>query len=147
MALTPKKKKFADEFIKCGNQSEAYRRAYNCKNMKPETVTEAASKLMQDYDVSTRVQELQARIEKKNILSAQQLQEELTRYILDEKEEECIVIEANSDKSSTARRMTKKVQPKDKLKAIELLCKLAGYNIEKGEINAPVTINFNRNYD
>lgn len=147
MALTPKKKKFADEFIKCGNQSEAYRRAYNCKNMKPETVTEAASKLMQDYDVYTRVQELQARIEKKNILSAQQLQEELTRYILDEKEEECIVIEANSDKSSTARRMTKKVQPKDKLKAIELLCKLAGYNIEKGEINAPITINFNRNYD
>lgn len=147
MALTPKKKKFADEFIKCGNQSEAYRRAYNCKNMKPETVTEAASKLMQDYDVSTRVQELQARIEKKNILSAQQLQEELTRYILDEKEEECIVIEANSDKSSTARRMTKKVQPKDKLKAIELLCKLAGYNIEKAEINTPVTINFNRNYD
>lgn len=147
MALTPKKKKFADEFIKCGNQSEAYRRAYNCKNMKPETITEAASKLMQDYDVTTRVKELQEKIDKKNVLSAQQLQEELTRYILDEKEEECIVIEANSDKSSTARRMTKKVQPKDKLKAIELLCKLAGYNIEKGEINAPVTINFNRNYD
>lgn len=147
MALTPKKKKFADEFIKCGNQSEAYRRAYNCKNMKPETITEAASKLMQDYDVTTRVKELQAKIDKKNVLTAQQLQEELTRYILDEKEEECIVIEANSDKSSTARRMTKKVQPKDKLKAIELLCKLAGYNIEKGEINAPVTINFNRNYD
>lgn len=147
MALTPKKNKFAEEFVKCGNQSEAYRRAYNCKNMKPETVTEAASKLMQDYDVSTRVKELQARIEKKNVLSAQQLQEELTRYILDEKEEECIVIEANSDKSSTARKMTKKVQPKDKLKAIELLCKLAGYNVEKGEITAPVTINFNRNYD
>ena len=147
MALTPKKNKFAEEFIKCGNQSEAYRRAYNCKNMKPETVTEAASKLMQDYDVSTRVQELQKKVEKKNVLSAQQLQEELTRYILDEKEEECIVIEANSDKSSTARKMTKKVQPKDKLKAIELLCKLAGYNLEKGEITAPVTINFNRNYD
>ena len=147
MALTPKKNKFAEEFIKCGNQSEAYRRAYNCKNMKPETVTEAASKLMQDYDVSTRVQELQEKIEKRNVLSAQQLQEELTRYILDEKEEECIVIEANCDKSSTARKMTKKVQPKDKLKAIELLCKLAGYNLEKGEITAPVTINFNRNYD
>ena len=147
MALTPKKNKFAEEFVKCGNQSEAYRRAYNCKNMKPETITEAASKLMQDYDVTTRVKELQAKVEKKNILSAQQLQEELTRYILDEKEEECIVIESNCDKSSIARKMTKKVQPKDKLKAIELLCKLAGYNVEKGEITAPVTINFNRNYD
>lgn len=147
MALTPKKNKFAEEFVKCGNQSEAYRRAYNCRTMKPETITEAASKLMQDYDVTTRVKELQAKIEKKNVLSAQQLQEELTRYILDEKEEECIVIESNYDKSSTARKMTKKVQPKDKLKAIELLCKLAGYNVEKGEITAPVTINFNRNYD
>lgn len=147
MALTPKKKKFADEYVKCGNQSEAYRRAYNCKNMKPETITEAASKLMQDYDVATRIKKVQEKIEKKNVLSAQQLQEELTSYILDGKEEECIVIEANRDKSSTARRMTKKVQPKDKLKAIELLCKLAGYNLEKGEINAPVTINFNRNYD
>lgn len=147
MALTPKKKKFADEFVKCGNQSEAYRRAYNCKNMKPETITEAASKLMQDYDVTTRVKELQGKIEKKNILTAQQLQEELTRYILDEKEEECIVIEANCDKSTQARLMNKKVQPKDKLKAVELLCKLAGYNLEKGEVIAPVTINFNRNYD
>lgn len=147
MALTPKKNKFAEEFVKCGNQSEAYRRAYNCKNMKPETITENASKLMRDNDVITRVQELREKVEKKNVLSAQQLQEELTRYILDEKEEECIVIESNCDKSSTARKMTKKVQPKDKLKAIELLCKLAGYNVEKGEITAPVTINFNRNYD
>ena len=147
MALTPKKNKFAEEFIKCGNQSEAYRRAYNCKNMKPETVTEAASKLMQDYDVFTRVQELQEKVEKKNILSAQQLQEELTRYILDEKEEECIVTEGIGEGCSQARKISKKVQPKDKLKAIELLCKLAGYNLEKGEINAPVTINFNRNYD
>lgn len=147
MALTPKKKKFAAEFVKCGNQSEAYRRAYDCKNMKPETITEAASKLMRDYDVTTRIAELQKQMDKKAILTAQQLQEELTKYILDEKEEECIVVETNSDKSSTAKRMTKKVQPKDKLKAIELLCKLAGYNLEKGEITAPVTINFSRNYD
>lgn len=147
MALTPKKKKFADEYVKCGNQSEAYRRAYNSSNMKPETITEAASKLMQDYDVSTRIKELQEKIDKKNVLTAQQLQEELTRYILDEKEEECIIIETNCDKSSTARRMTKKVQPKDKLKAVELLAKLAGYNLEKGEVIAPVTISFSRNYD
>ena len=125
MALTPKKKKFADEFVKCGNQSEAYRRAYNCKNMKPETITENASRLMRDNDVAARISELQEKMEKKAILSAQQLQEELTRYILDEKEEECIVVETNSDKSSTAKRMSKKVQPKDKLKAIELLCKLS----------------------
>lgn len=147
MALTPKKNKFAEEFIKCGNQSEAYRRAYNCKNWKPESITQKASELMKDVDVLSRVKELQEKTEKKNILSAQQLQEELTRYILDEKEEECIVTEGIGEGCSQARKISKKVQPKDKLKAIELLCKLAGYNLEKGEVNAPVTINFNRNYD
>lgn len=147
MALTPKKKKFADEFIKCGNQSQAYRLSYKCKKMKDETITKRASELMKDGDVKGRIDELQSKIEKKNILTAQQLQEELTRYILDEKEEECIVIEANCNKSTQARLMNKKVQPKDKLKAVELLCKLAGYNLEKGETIAPVTINFNRNYD
>ena len=147
MALTPKKNKFAEEFIKCGNQSEAYRRAYNCKNMKPETINSRAYELMQDGEIKARINELQVKIEKNNVLSAQQLQEELTRYILDEKEEECIVTEGIGEGCSQARKMSKKVQPKDKLKAIELLCKLAGYNLEKGEITAPVTINFNRNYD
>ena len=147
MTLTPKQEKFCQKFVECGNQSEAYRRAYNCKNMKAETINTKAYELMRNGEITARVQELQSKVEKKNILSAQQLQEELTRYILDEKEEECIVTEAIGDGCSQARKISKKVQPKDKLKAIELLCKLAGYNLEKGEINAPVTINFNRNYD
>lgn len=145
--LPAKREKFCQEFKKTGNQTEAYRKAYNCKNMKPETIHSRAYELMQKSEIKARIQELQDKIDKKNILSAQELQEELTRYILDEKEEECIVVEANSDKSSTAKRMSKKVQPKDKLKAIELLCKLAGYNIEKEGVTAPITINFTRNYD
>lgn len=144
---TARKEKFCQEFKKTGNQTEAYRKAYSCKNMKPATIHSKAYKLMQMDDIKTRILALQDKIEKKNILSAQELQEELTRYILDEKEEECIVVESNSDKSSTAKRMSKKVQPKDKLKAIELLCKLAGYNIEKEGVTAPITINFTRNYD
>lgn len=147
MALTPKREKFCQEFKKCGNQTEAYKKAFDCKNMKPETINTRAYELMQNSEIRDRIKELQDKIEKKNILSAQQLQEELTRYILDEKEEECIVVEANCDKSSTARRMSKKVQPKDKLKAIELLCKLAGYNVEKDGTTIPLSINFTRNYD
>lgn len=143
--LTPKQEKFCQEFKKCGNQSEAYRKAFDCKKMKPETVYKRSSELMQNGDITGRIAELQEKIEKKNILSAQQLQEELTRYILDEKEEECIVTEGTGKGYSRSRLMNKKVTPKDKLKAIELLAKIAGY--DNSEKVAPITINFTRNYD
>lgn len=140
--LNVRQKKFCQEYLRLGNATKAAIVA----GYSEKTANEQAAQLLAKISVKNYITGLQNKIEKKNILSAQQLQEELTRYILDEKEEECIVIESNCDKSSTARKMTKKVQPKDKLKAIELLCKLAGYNLEKGEVNAPVTINFNRNY-
>lgn len=143
--LTPKQKKFCQEYIKCGNQTEAYKQAYGCKDWKPETITKRASELMQNGDIQGRIAELQQKVEKKDILSSQQLQEELTRYILDEKEEECIVTEGVGKGFSKSRLMNKKVAPKDKLKAIELLAKIAGY--DNSEKVAPITINFTRNYD
>ena len=143
--LTPKRERFCQEFKKCGNQSEAYRKAFNCKNMKPETINAKAYELMQNGEIRDRIAELQEKIEKKNILSSQQLQEELTRYILDQKEEECIVTEGVGKGYSKSRLMNKKVAPKDKLKAIELLAKIAGY--DNSEKIAPITINFTRNYD
>ncbi|MGL4546014.1 MAG: terminase small subunit, partial [Plesiomonas sp.] len=36
--LTEKQEKFCKALIETGNQSEAYRRAYNTENMKPESV-------------------------------------------------------------------------------------------------------------
>lgn len=143
--LTPKQKKFCQEYIKCGNQTEAYKKAYGCENWKPETIHKRASELMQNGEIQGRIAELQAKVEKKDILSSQQLQEELTRYILDQKEEECIVTEGVGKGFSKSRLMNKKVAPKDKLKAIELLAKIAGY--DNSEKVAPITINFTRNYD
>lgn len=145
MDLTQKEEKACQEYLKCGDKSKAYRLAYNCKNMKPETINSKASILFSKDKIRARVKELQQKVEKKNILSAQQLQEELTRYILDEKEEECIVTEGVGEGCSQARLMNKKVTPKDKLKAIELLSKLAGYDVS--DKTPPITINFTRNYD
>ena len=142
---TEKKQKFADEFKKCGNQSEAYRRAYNTEGMKAETIASEASRLMNDPHVTARLENIQEEINKDTILSAQQLQEELTKYIKGQKEEECIVTEGTGKGYSQARLINKKVTPKDKLKAIELLAKIAGY--DQSEKVAPITINFGRNYD
>jgi hypothetical protein len=59
--LTDKKEAACQAYIECGgNQSEAYRRAYNAKNMKPESIWTEASLLFSDPMVSQRVLELQA---------------------------------------------------------------------------------------
>lgn len=58
--LTPKKKVFSFAYVETGNASEAYRRAYNAKNMKPETVNKRASELLNDGYITGMIEGLQA---------------------------------------------------------------------------------------
>lgn len=58
MALTQKQESFCAEYVKCGNAAEAYRSAYKCEKMKPESVWSLASRLMSNVKVMSRVQEL-----------------------------------------------------------------------------------------
>jgi hypothetical protein len=53
--LTPKMLAFCREYVKCQNQSEAYRRAYSSKDMKPNTITRMASTLMADPRISAMI--------------------------------------------------------------------------------------------
>ena len=53
--LTPKMLAFCRAYIETGNQSEAYRRAYNTAKMKPESVTRMAVDLMADLRVSSAI--------------------------------------------------------------------------------------------
>jgi hypothetical protein len=58
--LTPKQNKFAEEYVNTGNASEAYRRAYDVgADTKLETIASKASHLLAEYNISTRVKELQ----------------------------------------------------------------------------------------
>lgn len=59
--LTEKQEKFCRAFIETGNQSEAYRRAYNAENMKPETISVKACELMKNGNVAVRMEELRKR--------------------------------------------------------------------------------------
>lgn len=58
MSLTQKQESFCIAFVETGNASEAYRRSYNAEKMKPDTVTQAASRLLNDSNISARVDEL-----------------------------------------------------------------------------------------
>lgn len=58
MSLTQKQENFCIAFVETGNASEAYRRAYNASNMKPETVVVRASEMMAKSNIKVRVDEL-----------------------------------------------------------------------------------------
>ena len=62
--LTPKQERFAQLYVELGNDSEAYREAYDSK-AKADSVHVNASKLLSDARVSLRVQELQEALEEK----------------------------------------------------------------------------------
>lgn len=57
--LTKKQESFAQEYVKCGNATEAYKKVYNASNMKAETIHVKASELLKNGKVSVRVGNLQ----------------------------------------------------------------------------------------
>lgn len=57
--LTAKMESFSQGVADDLNQSDAYRAAYDCTNMKASTIHEAASRLAADYKVSARIVSLQ----------------------------------------------------------------------------------------
>ena len=58
--LTPKQRKFAEEYVNTGNASEAYRRAYNVSETTSlDTIKVNSSKLLADTNIILTVKELQ----------------------------------------------------------------------------------------
>ena len=87
--LTPMQEKFCQEFIKIGNQSEAYRRAYpKSLKWKPESVNEVASTLMANIKVLSRVKALQEKQEQKNEISKEWIFNQLKSVIAKSSSEE-----------------------------------------------------------
>ena len=75
--MTPKQEQFARLYVETGNASEAYRQAYNADNMKPETVTNEAYKLLQDPDISAMVDGLKAEARQRHAVTVDDLLHEL----------------------------------------------------------------------
>ena len=75
--ITPKQEQFARLYVETGNASEAYRQAYNADNMKPETVTNEAYKLLQDPDISAMVDGLKEEARQRHAVTVGDLLHEL----------------------------------------------------------------------
>lgn len=77
MALTPKQENFCLAYLETGNASEAYRRAYDAENMKPESVNRLAKAQLDNVKIASRLEELRAPIIKKAQLTVEDLLREL----------------------------------------------------------------------
>lgn len=132
--LTPKQETFCQQFIKCGNASEAYKRAYDCKNMKPETINVKACELLKNGNITVRVKELDEQKKNDAIADAQEIQETLTKLLRGQEVEQVPMM------SDTGLVMAEKiVTPKDRIKAGETLAKMRGYFDLKIKIeNVPI---------
>lgn len=75
--MTPKQEHFARLYVETGNASEAYRQAYNAENIKPETVTNEAYKLLQSPDISAMVDDLKAEARQRHRVTVDDLLHEL----------------------------------------------------------------------
>jgi len=77
MALTPKQEAFARAYVETGNASEAYRQAYNAKNMQPNAIKVEASRLLDDPNVTLTVSALRDAANERCVVTVLSLTQEL----------------------------------------------------------------------
>lgn len=118
--LTAKQEAFVQNIIQGMNQADAYRSAYNCKNMTDNSIYVNASKLVSDAKVAQRLKELREQLAKPSIMSAQERLEWLTQLIM------------SNDETTT-----------DKLRAADIMNKMQGEYTQKieADVKSEVTIN------
>jgi hypothetical protein len=105
--LTPKQEAFCQAICDGMSQSDAYRHAYNASKMKSETIQNSAHQLIQNREVTARIQELRGKLEAKQIWTREQSVKTAIR---------AIKMAINNGR------------PSDMLKGVEVLNKMHGYD-------------------
>jgi phage terminase small subunit len=150
--LTPKQEKFCNEYVVCGNASESYRQAYSTKKMKDEAIHVEAHKLLCNPKIALRVQELQDEIAKRNEVTQDKIVQELLKIIglniddivddegmpkpLSEVKKDIkntVHIEYKSVGSGAFAKLVPVYKQSDRLKAMDILCKVMGYYKEDNQ--------------
>ena len=99
--LTPKQEKFCQVYIETGNASEAYRQAYNTEKMKPESVNSKGYQLLQQVQITARLDELRAEHKKRHEITVDTLVAELeeARKMAFETEKAAAAVQATMGKA------------------------------------------------
>ncbi len=114
-----KHERFCTEYVKDMNGKQAAIRAGYAER----SAEMQASRLLRNDKVKQRVAELREAYFNENIMTAQQVEYELTRIALGLSNEKQVVIEGTGEGCSEARIIDKPPDEKSRLKALELMAK------------------------
>ena len=127
MKLTLKQKRFADEYIISGNATQAAILAGYSKK----TAIKIGAENLTKPDIKAYVDEQLAKLAGQKIAKQEEILQYLTSVLRGESSAEIVVVEGEGDGKSSARRIDKAPDEKERLKAAELLGKRYGMWTEK----------------
>lgn len=123
--MTDNQRKFCDEYIIDCNATRAYLASYpHVKN--EHSARTLASRLLTKVDIKTYIDEQLEKISNDKIADAKEVMEYLTSVLRGESLSEIVIVEGDGDGCSSARRMDKAPDERERLKAAELLGKRYG---------------------
>ena len=137
--MTPKQQKFCDEYLIDCNARRAYKVVYT--SIKNDNVADAAAcRLLSNVKVKAYIDEQLEKINSEKIANASEVLQYLTSVMRGESSAEIVVVEGNGDGCSTARKVRKAPDEKERLKAAELIGKRYGIFTDKvqNELVLPV---------
>lgn len=171
MALTLKQENFCQAYIKFADKSAAYREAYDCSKMKPESINRKAVEMFENGNITARIEELHQEVIERNKITVDELVQtmaSMVRFDISDFYDENGVLKSIHDIPKEARLMisklevfeefagkgkdkefigyTKKIETINKMDAIEKLMKhLGGYekdNNQKTKVPKTITVQF-----
>ena len=128
--LTPKEQKFAELCVTLGNQTEAYRQAYNVSNPDADWLTSKASHLVARDNIRATIEKLRENESNKHGITRAALVKGALEIISDA--DYTFKLGANNELSKEDKqafyRIMNQTSNKDKLRALEFIAKLTGLN-------------------
>lgn len=112
--LTPKQEKFCQLIFEGKTQTEAYRGAYACENMKPATCNSKAYELMQNGQITARIAELRAKLTEKTLWNFEQAAKVLLEVVY------------RGKTGDSKKKSEEPASDSDRLKSVDMLNKMHG---------------------
>ena len=136
--MTKKQERFCIEYLIDANATQAAIRAGYSKK----TAYSQGERLLKNVEVQNYIQEQMKQLESDTIASAEEVIKYLTSVLRGETQAEVIVVEGEVDGCSSARKIKKAPDEKEKLKAAELLGKRYGLFKDNVNLDGGVSITF-----
>lgn len=136
--MTEKQKRFCLEYLIDANATQAAIRAGYSKK----TAYSQGERLLRNVEIQNYIQEQMKELESNTIASAEEVIKYLTSVLRGESQSEIVVVEGDGDGSSSAKKIQKAPDEKEKLKAAELLGKRYGLFKDNVNLDGGVSITF-----